>query len=174
MLDTTCATARQVVDDGVSVTDRQIAIAVTLLAERANIVAESAGAAPLAAAISDTTSLDLENQNVVVVISGGNTNLTDHSELTRTGLYELGRYVEARLLVANWPRAIADIVETISSAGAQLDVLERARQRSSDKPNRTPMTIGLEGSGPKHLNSVLDELSGLKGVSISECSFDRH
>lgn len=71
MLDTTFATARQVVDDVVSVTDRQIAVVVTLLAERANIVVESAGAAPLAAAISDTTPLEPDNQNVAVVISGG-------------------------------------------------------------------------------------------------------
>jgi len=170
LLETTFEIAREVVDDVVSVSDREIAAAVALLAERAKTVAESAGATPLAAALSDDVAL--EGEHVGVVISGGNVNLTDHAELTRTGLCELERYAEARLALAGWPTTVGDVVETVEAEGAELDVLERARRTVVDEPNRTPVTIGLEGSGPAHLTGVLEALAGLDSVSVVECSLE--
>ncbi|WP_254524992.1 threonine ammonia-lyase [Natrinema caseinilyticum] len=170
MLETTFEIAREVVDDVVSVGDREIAAAVTLLAERAKTIAESAGAAPLAAALSDE--IDLEGETVAVVISGGNVNLTEHAELTRTGLHELERYAEARLALADWPTAVGDVVETVESQGAELDVLERARYTAVDHPNRTPVTLGLAGSGPAHLDGVLEALEALEGVSVVDRSLE--
>ncbi|QLK27342.1 threonine ammonia-lyase [Natrinema zhouii] len=170
MLETTFEIAREVVDDVVSVSDREIAAAVTLLAERAKTVAESAGAAPLAAALS--ADLDLEGEHVGVVVSGGNVNLTEHAELTRTGLHELERYTEARLALEGWPTTVGEVVETVAAEGAELDVLERARRTSVDEPNRTPVTIGLEGSGPEHLEGVLEALSAVDGVSVVDRSLD--
>ncbi|MBZ6494209.1 threonine ammonia-lyase [Natrinema longum] len=170
MLETTFEIARDVVDDVVSVSDREIAAAVTLLAERAKTVAESAGAAPLAAALSDE--LALEGEHVGVVVSGGNVNLTEHAELTRTGLHQLERYTEARLALEGWPTAVGDVVETVEAEGAELDVLERARRSGIDHPNRTPVTIGLEGSGPEHLEGVLGSLSELEVVAVVESSLE--
>ncbi len=168
MLETTFANARNVVDDVVSVTDRELAVAVTLLAERAKTVVESAGAAPLAAALS--SELTLEDEHVAVVLSGGNLNLTDHAELTRTGLYELGRYADGRLAVEGWPTTVAAIVETVEADGAELDVLERARRGAPDQPNRVPVTIGVEGSGPEHIAQIFESLAALDGVSILDRS----
>ncbi|SER10664.1 threonine ammonia-lyase [Natrinema salaciae] len=170
MLETTFTIAREVVDDVVSVSDREIAAAVTLLAERAKTVAESAGAAPLAAALSDE--LALEGEHVAVVVSGGNVNLTEHAELVRTGLHELERYAEARLALEGWPTAVREVVETVEAEGAELDALERARRTSVDDPNRTPVTIGLEGSGPEHLEGVLEALAERDGVSIVDRSLE--
>ncbi|WP_226480335.1 threonine ammonia-lyase [Natrinema amylolyticum] len=172
MLETTFEIAREVVDDVVSVSDREIAAAVTLLAERAKTVAESAGAAPLAAALSDDSGLDLEGDHVGVVVSGGNVNLTEHAELTRTGLHELERYTDARLALEGWPTAVGEVVDTVEAEGAELDVLERARRTAADEPNRVPVMIGLEGSGPEHLVGVLEALDALEGVSVLERSFD--
>ncbi|ELY98739.1 threonine ammonia-lyase [Natrialba aegyptia] len=174
MLETTAATAREVVDDVVTVTDREIATAVTLLAERAKTVAEGAGAAPLAAALSDETGLALEDEHVGVIISGGNVNLTEHADLTRTGLHELGRYVEARLALDGWPTTVGDVVDTVEAEGAELDALERARRGTGTgtgpvaRPNRVPVMIGLEGSGPEHLDGVLSALAELDAVSVIE------
>lgn len=170
LFETTAANVREVVDDVVSVSDREIATAVTLLAERAKTVVEGAGAAPLAAALSDA--VDVTDEHVAVVISGGNVNLTEHAELTRTGLHELGRYTEARLAVDGWPTAVSDVVETVEAEGAELDVLERARRGSGlgtgavDNPNRVPVTVGLEGSGPDHLAGVLDAIAELDAVDV--------
>ncbi|WP_082222499.1 threonine ammonia-lyase [Halorubrum halophilum] len=168
MLETTFAVASEVVDDVVTVSDREIAAAVTLLAEREKTVAEGAGAAPLAAALSDR--LDLSDANPAVVVSGGNVNLTDHAELTRTGLFELGRYAEARLALAAWPRQVGEVVEAVTAEGAELDTLERARRTAADRPNRTPVTIGIEGRGADHLDAVLTAVAEIDGVSVVERS----
>jgi len=117
---------------------------------------------PLAAALSDD--LDLEGEHVGIIISGGNVNLTEHAELTRTGLHELERYTEARLALAGWPTSVGAVVETVEAEGSELDVLERARRTAVDYPNRTPVTIGLEGSGPGHLEGTRSAV-GARGVS---------
>lgn len=164
MLETTFRIAREVVDEVVTVSDREIAAAVTLLAEREKVVAEGAGAAPLAAALADRVRLD--GAHAAVVVSGGNADLTDHADLVRTGLHELGRYESARLAVADWPTALSAVVAAAEDAGAEVDVLERARPTAVDDPNRTPVRVGLAGSGPAHLDEALAALDALDGVSV--------
>ncbi|WP_280536652.1 threonine ammonia-lyase [Halopenitus sp. POP-27] len=166
LLERTWTVLRERVDDVVAVSDDEIAVAVTLLAERAKTVAEAAGAAPVAALLSDA--LDVTDEHVAAVVSGGNVNLTEHAELTRTGLIELGRYAEARLHVDGWPTAIADVAEAIESHGAELDGLERDDRSAVDRPNRVPVTVGIEGSGPKHLREVLDALASLEAVEVAD------
>jgi threonine dehydratase len=168
MLETTFAIASEVVDEVVTVSDREIAAAVTLLAERAKLVAEGAGAAPLAAALSDR--LDLTGADPAVVVSGGNVNLTDHADLARNGLFELGRYAEARLALANWPAAVESVIDRVTAEGAELDALERATRTAADRPNRTPVTVGIEGRGADHLEDVLNAVDELDGVSVVERS----
>jgi threonine dehydratase len=165
LLERTWAVLRERVDEVVAVSDRELAVAVTLLAERAKIVSEAAGAAPVAALLGDD--LDVEGEHVAAVVSGGNVNLTEHAELTRAGLIELGRYVEARLLVDGWPTAVADVTEAIEDHGGELDALERADRSALDEPNRVPVTVGIEGSGPEHLREVLETLSGLEGIEVA-------
>ncbi|TKX74153.1 pyridoxal-phosphate dependent enzyme [Halorubrum sp. GN11_10-6_MGM] len=168
MSETTFEIASEVVDDVVTVSDREIAAAVTLLAEREKVVAEGAGAAPLAAALSDAP--DLADAHPAVVVSGANVNITEHAELARTGLFELGRRARARLALASWPARAQTVIETVAAEGAELESFERADPRPVDHPNRTPAEIGIEGRGADHLAGVLTALDELDGVSVVERS----
>lgn len=170
LLTRTFAVMRERVDDVVSVSDRDLAVATALLAERAKTVVEAAGAAPVAALCSGA--VDVEGDRVVAVISGGNVNLTDHAELARTGLMELGRYVDARLELEGWPTSLDHVTETIETMGAELHDLERVPRTATDDPNRTPIAVGLGGSGPAHLQDVLTALDDLDGVAVAEHSLD--
>jgi threonine dehydratase len=161
---------RERVDDVVAVSDTDLAVATALLAERAKTVVEAAGAAPVAALHSGA--VDVAGERVACVVSGGNTNLSDHAELTRTGLLALDRRVEARLLVTRWPTSVGDVTETVEQTGAALDVLERARPTASDDPNRTPVRVELGGSGPEHLGDVLSALETLPTVTVVEHGLD--
>lgn len=71
----TLAHLRERVDQVVSVSDEAAIEALTLLAERANTVAEPAGALPVAALLSGA--VDVTGERVVAVISGGNVDLGD-------------------------------------------------------------------------------------------------
>ncbi|WP_254546677.1 threonine ammonia-lyase [Halomarina pelagica] len=164
LLERTFAVIRERVDDVVAVRDADLAVATAMLAERAKTVAEAAGAAPVAALLSGA--VDVEGERVAAVVSGGNANLTDHAELARMGLAELGRYAEARLELAGWPTVLGDVTRTVEDRGAELDALERARPGAGDDPNRTPVRIGVEGSGPAHLGDVLDALDDLDGCAV--------
>jgi threonine dehydratase len=170
LLERTFAVMRERVDDVVAVSDTALAVATTLLAERSKTVVEAAGAAPVAALVSGA--VDVADERVACVLSGGNTNLTEHAALTRTGLMALDRYVEARLALRGWPTSVADVTETVADRGAELDVLERARPTASDDPNRTPIRVGLEGSGSTHLADVLSALDSRPTVSVVEHSLD--
>ena len=166
LLEKTFGVVRERVDDVVSVTDREMSAAVALLAERAKTVAETAGAAPLAALLSGA--VDAADEHVAVVVSGGNVNLTEHGDVARVGLRELGRYAEVRLAVENWPTGLAAVAEAVESRGAELDAIRRARRIASDDPNRTPVAASVAGSGPDHLAETLAPLESLDGVSVTD------
>ncbi|WP_435335956.1 threonine ammonia-lyase [Haloarchaeobius sp. TZWWS8] len=168
LLEKTFAVVRERVDDVVSVSDTDLTVATTLLAERSKTVVETAGAAPVAALLSGA--VDVEGERVAAVVSGGNVNLTEHGELTRAGLQELGRYVDARLELDGWPTVLGDLSETVAAHGAELDVFERARRTATDDPNRVPVVVGIEGSGQGHLEDVLGALDELEDVNVVERS----
>ncbi|MFC6954995.1 threonine ammonia-lyase [Halorubellus litoreus] len=170
LLEQTFAVVRERVDDVVAVSDADLTVATTLLAERAKTVVETAGAAPVAALLSGA--VDVDGEHVAAVVSGGNVDLTEHAELTRAGLQELDRYVEARLHLDDWPRSLGAVAETVDSGGAELDVVERARRTAADPPNRVPVSVGLAGSGASHLRDVLAELASLEAVAIGGLSLD--
>ena len=170
LLERTFAVLRERVDDVVAVTDREMAIAVALLAERSKTVAEPAGAAPVAALLSD--GVDVEGERVACVISGGNVNLTEHGELARDGLMELGRYVEARLALVDWPIALGDVGAAIDRSGGELAAVERADRTNADHLNRTPLAVEIEGTDRDHLGDVLAAIDALDGVSVVSSGLD--
>lgn len=84
----------------------------------------------------------------------------------------LGRAVEARLELDGWPATLGDLSEAVAASGAELDSVERAARTASDAPNRVPVEIRLDGSGPDHLADALDSLSALGGVEVVSHSLD--
>jgi threonine dehydratase len=66
------ALARELVAASLTVTVQQVAEAVRLIARRNRVVAEGAGAAPLAAARSRVTSITPSPKRLVCIVSGGN------------------------------------------------------------------------------------------------------
>ncbi|GGN20830.1 threonine ammonia-lyase [Halarchaeum nitratireducens] len=168
LLERTWAVVSERVDDVVTVSDAEITCALAVLAERVKTVAEAAGAAPVAALLGDD--LDITGERVAAVVSGGNTDLTEHGELVRTGLMRLGRYAEARVAVADWPHGLDALTDVIADAGAELDEVARRRLTSADHPNRTPVAVSLAGSGPAHLRETVAAVDATDGLAVVEHS----
>ena len=76
--------ARTVLSGSVSATLRQVADAIRLLAERTRVIAEGAGAAPVAAAIAHAA--ELGARQVVCVVSGGNIDAAKLSTILSGGI----------------------------------------------------------------------------------------
>src|SRR6056297_696549 len=86
------------VDEVVTVSDSEIAVAVTHLLERAKTLVEGAGAVSLAALLSGA--IEYEDDEVVVpVLSGGNIDMNTLTTVVMRGLVETGRYVKVRTVL---------------------------------------------------------------------------
>lgn len=155
---------RERVDEVVEVDDATVTEALALLTERAKTVSEAAGAVPVAALLDGA--VDVTGENVVALVSGGNINLIDLGELTRTGLMHLNRYARVRLALESWPESLGAVGEIVERTGAELDDLRREPLTPDVEANRHLLTVGIEGSGRDHLEAILDALGGHRDVTV--------
>lgn len=166
MLETSFAVAHQRVDEVVTVTDADISVATALLAERTKVVAEPAGAAPLAALYSK--GVDVESEHVALVISGGNVDLSTHADIVSSGLGYLGRKVQIRLGLDGWPSSLGTLVEAAQRMGGSIVDVRTERPSTVDHPNRQPITITLRGENQDHLTDILSELDNHDSIDVIE------
>jgi len=113
------------VDTVVTVTDGEIAQAILLLLERAKQLVEGAGAAPVAALLSDH--LDVTGEAVVPLLCGGNIDpprleeVLDHAMTNRVQLLRL------RVRINDRPGRMADISQRIAAQGANIREVRHER-----------------------------------------------
>jgi threonine dehydratase len=160
---------RQRVDDVVNVTDAEVTEAMALLAERAKLVTESAGAVALAALVGDH--VDVRGETVAAPVCGANVDLTTFADYARDGLAAMDRYATVGLAVADWPAGLADAAAAVERAGASVDRCERGPAAPDVPPNRTPVSLSFEGSGPDHLAAVADALEDAAGIAVLDRPF---
>lgn len=152
------------VDEIVEVDDDAVTQALALLTERAKTVSEAAGAVPTAALLDGAVAV--KGENVVSLISGGNINVTELGELTRTGLMHLDRYTRTRLALSNWPASLGAIGDVVTATGAELDDVRREPLSPDVAANRHLVTVGIEGTGTEHLNEVLTSLDDHDHIEV--------
>jgi threonine dehydratase len=159
---------RERVDEVVTVTDGETCEAMALLAERAKLVTEPAGAVAVAALLSDAVDVDVAGETVAVPVCGANVDLTTFAEHTRAGLARLGRYGTLRVAVPDWPASLSALADAVSTAGGSVDELARAPPAPDVPPNRTAVSVSVEGSGPDHLARVADAVDALDRTTVLE------
>ena len=116
----------ELVDDIVTVTDREVASAIFLLLERSKTLAEGAGAAGLAALLSGYVG-GVEGKDVVVVVSGGNIDLTRLATIVERQLVHEGRIVRIRGAIPDQPGWLNKVLGVL--AGARLNIIDVRHDR---------------------------------------------
>jgi threonine dehydratase len=101
----------EVVDDVVTVDEDSIARAIYLLMERTKLVVEGAGALPLAALLNGA--VRKAGRNTVLVLSGGNIDLTTLYRIILRGLSADGRIVEISLMLKDSPGELKKVLDII-------------------------------------------------------------
>lgn len=114
------------VDDLVTVDDGQMTRSVALLLERAKLLVEASGAAPLAAVIAGLVPVD--PGPTVLVLSGGNVDLLLVDQVLRHGLEAAGRYGSFAIRVPDVPGQLARATLTIADAGANVVSVDHHRE----------------------------------------------
>jgi threonine dehydratase len=148
---------RRWVDQVVLVEEEQIAAAILMLLERKKVLAEGAGAVPLAALMSGSLG-DLEGRRVVLVITGGNVDSPLLGRILRKGLIKKGRVMRFSVKLEDVPGSLAGLLKIISRLHA--NVLHIYHDRSGrDLPTYvTRVELELETRGFEHIDEVVERL----------------
>ena len=153
----TLALTRSYVDDVVTVSEEELARAVLLLVEIEKTVAEGAGAAPLAALLN--RGLALEGRTVVLVLSGGNIDVTMLARIIERGLVKDGRLVRLAVLLRDRPGALARLTALVAEARANVVHIEHDRAFARwSAIGETEVALTLETSGRDHIEQLLARL----------------
>jgi threonine dehydratase len=155
--DWTFEVIRDRVDEVVTVSDPEIAIAVTALLERSKTLVEGAGAVPLAALLEDR--FDYERGEVIVpAICGGNIDLNVLTTVIMRGLVSDGRYLRIRTVLKDRPGALLELSELIADCGANIEAIQHDRASRDIAMNAAEVEIDLETRGSEHIKELVSTL----------------
>ncbi|HUH81528.1 MAG TPA: pyridoxal-phosphate dependent enzyme, partial [Solirubrobacteraceae bacterium] len=146
----------ELLDAIVTVEEDEIAGAMVMLAERAKLVVEGAGAVALAALLSGR--LSPSSGLTVAIVSGGNLDSGLLAAVLRRRETEQGRRVRVFTRVADRPGALAELLALVADAGANLLALEHLREAIPLHIRETGVELTLETRGPEHTWGLLERL----------------
>jgi threonine dehydratase len=154
--DRTLPLVQKYVDEIVTVDEEEIANAVLLLLEREKTMAEGAGAAAIAALINRR--IELAGKKIVVLIGGGNMDVTLLSRIIERGLVKDGRLVRLRVHLPDYPGALHRLTGILADHRA--NIVETAYDRAYYGVNlgETAIDITMETRGPDQIAELLSAL----------------
>lgn len=148
---------QKLVDDIVLADENQIASAILLLLERKRILAEGAGAAPLAALLGGALSIP-KGSRIVLVISGGNVDSLVLERIIAKGLLQGGRMMRFSACLEDVPGSLAKLLSLIASLQANVMHIHHTRNEWGLAINVTRVDLELETRGPGHIKEIVKEM----------------
>jgi len=146
----------ELIDELVVVDDEEISQALVLLLERAKLVVEGAGAAPVAALVSGRVSGD---GPACAVLAGGNVDATTLNSVIRHGLTSSGRHLVVSLSIPDRPGQLARVVGLIAEQRANVLSIEHHREGRRLGVLETEAELTLETRGEEHSQVVIRGLA---------------
>lgn len=150
----------EVVDSSYKVDDEKMAWAVLQLMEKARVIAEGAGALPLALfdQLYQKNPKKFLNKKIVLVVCGGNIDVNLLERIIDRGLIESNRKVRISVPIADRPGLLHQLTGVIKDQGA--NILQVVHDRNSHDAGITGTNVIfiLETKGKEHLDSLLKEL----------------
>jgi threonine dehydratase len=150
--DITFSLIRKGVDEIVTVEEDEIASAILMLMERKRIVAEGAGAAPLAALLSRR--LKMRGKRIVLIISGGNIDVHLLDRIIEKGLAQTGRLVRFSILLRDVPGALAKLSGLVAQHRANILHIIHERAAKDIPIGFSKVILVLETRGSDHIREI--------------------
>jgi threonine dehydratase len=155
--DITLSCVRQYVDSMILVQEDQIAAAVRLLLERKKVIAEGAGATPLAALL--TGNIPVADRNaIVLVISGGNIDSTLLERILRQGLLEKGRIMRLSVCIDDVTGSLAQLLGVIAQAGGNILDIHQVQGGLNLPLFTSRVDLEIETRGEDHVCEIRNTL----------------
>ncbi|WP_424014074.1 threonine ammonia-lyase [Halorubrum xinjiangense] len=145
------------VDEVVTVDDREIALALTLLLERAKTLVEGAGAVALAAVLSEAFEYD-DGETIVAALCGGNIDLNRLGTVIRRGLVQMGRYLKITIDLKDRPGELERVSSIVARTGANVYAVHHDRTSRDVAVNAAELELELETDDAEHAADIVDAL----------------
>ena len=157
--------ARSLVDQTVTVTEEQIAVAILRLVELEKSVVEGAAATPLAACLSGKLK-DLAGRRVVLLLCGGNIDPNVLSRVIERSLVADGRLGRFTAVISDRPGGLADLAAQIASTGASVKQVVHDRAFASSDVSAVNVLCTVETRNHEHLAELRAKL---KSHGVKTC-----
>lgn len=152
------------VDHLVVASEEEIADAMLLLLERKHIVAEGAGAVPLASFMNGSIHVR-PGSNVVLVISGGNIESAQLFRVIRQTLSRKGRIMYFSVMLDDQPGSLARLLTFIAQEQGNILHIHHSPGENNRSVLMARVTIELETRGSDHIAAIKKRLTD-KGYEI--------
>ncbi|MGK0367904.1 MAG: threonine dehydratase, partial [Thermoproteota archaeon] len=148
---------KNIVDIPIAVNDDKIARALLALMEKAHIVAEGAGALPLAAfdVLYNKNPKQFKNKNIVLIICGGNIDVNILGRIIDKGLINMGRRVRIQVQLNDEPGELSRLTSVISDLEANVLQVIHDNHSPHTSLSETIVDLTIETKGPKHLRKFM-------------------
>ena len=148
---------RERVDEVVTVSDPEIANALTSLLERSKTLVEGAGAVALAAVSEERFAYD-DGETIVPALCGGNIDLNVLTTVITRGLVERGRFLRIKTVLKDRPGALEELVGLLTEHRTNIYAIEHDRASKDIAMNAAEVELDLETRGHDHVATLLDAL----------------
>lgn len=143
------------VDEVVTVTDEEIAVAIVAMAERAKAVVEPAGAAGVAAVLAGK----IPGDTVLAVVSGGNVDPLLLGRVLTHGMAAAGRFLAIEVVLADRPGSLAALTRDIAELRANILYVDHRRVGLDIAVAAVAVELHLETRDTGHADAVVAGLT---------------
>lgn len=158
----TCEMIRDYVDEIVTVSEDDIARAILFLMEKGKVVAEGAGATPVAALLAGK--IQEKGQNICCVISGGNSDINMIERIINKALILEGRKAEFNVVVPDRAGELFKVLQILAEKKANILRINQSMYKTGIKINNQVAKIVIECADAEHRNEI--------AVAIREAGFE--
>lgn len=150
----------EVVDSSYTVDDEKMAWAILQLMEKARVIAEGAGALPLALfdQLHKKDPKKFHNKKIVLVVCGGNIDVNLLERIIDRGLIESHRKVRISVPISDKPGILHQLTGVIKSQGANILQVVHDRDSSNTGISGTNVIFTLEVKGEETMKTLLKEM----------------
>jgi threonine dehydratase len=146
---------QELVDQIVLASEEEIADAILLLLERKHVVAEGAGAAPLAVLLNGSITIP-PGSTVVLVISGGNVDSPQLFRIVRQAMARQGRILRFSVLLDDRPGALEQLLHVIAGQDGNILAIHHAQGEGDVPVMMARVEVEIETRGRDHADALLE------------------
>ena len=140
-----------------TVTDDEISTAILTLIEQHKLIAEGAGAVPVAAVMFNK--IPVKGKKVVCLVSGGNIDVTILSRVIKRGLMKSGRSYQLNIALLDKPGQLKGVSKIIADLGGNVISIHHERASEGEDINGCYLRIVLETRNFEHIAQIKNALT---------------